>query len=84
MRGWPLAASIHWAPGNMAPTSSLGLFGVRAGVGSRGFFSSSLHLYHADPFLVHFSNLVIGSASLKLYKIVSILIETKLPYSTLS
>ena len=37
--GWALAASIHWAPGNMALASSLGLFGVRAGVGSRSFFA---------------------------------------------
>lgn len=47
-------------------------------------FSSSLHIYHSDPFSVHFSSLVIGSASLKLFKIVSILTETKLPCSTLS
>lgn len=33
MRGWALAASIHWAPGNMAPTSSLGLLRLnRSGI----------------------------------------------------
>lgn len=76
-----LTTHIHWTPKKMALKSPLSHLGIRRGVQSRrhlqGSFNSSLYLWCNYSSLLQFPSMVTRSASLKLLKIVSILIQPK-------